>query len=144
MNKTEKEKQKKPIKTFPNVGTILRVTGTVIDVEFSQEATPKIFNELLIMLPASNGNQERTASIEVAQQLGDGVVRCIALENIFGISRGLPVEDTGSPIMVPVGDDVLGRVFDVLGRTIDEEGPLPETKKNGLSIEKLLLLLNKK
>lgn len=129
MNKTEKEKQKKPIKTFPNVGTILRVTGTVIDVEFSQEATPKIFNELLIRLPANNANQERTASIEVAQQLGDGVVRCIALESIFGISRGLSVEDTGSPIMVPVGDVVLGRVFDVLGRTIDEEGPLPETIK---------------
>jgi len=106
-----------------NKGIILRISGTIIDVEFDRESAPAIYNELKIMLP-QNGNLERTASIEVEQQLGDGVVRCIALENIFGICRGLTVIDTGGPIKVPVGNQTLGRVFDVLGRTIDEKGPL--------------------
>ena len=103
----------------PLVGTIIEVSGTVIDVAFPRQTVPNIFNELQIIIPPQNGNPEKSASVEVAQQLGDGVVRCIALENIFGIYRGLKVHDTGGPIMVPVGNKVLGRIFDVLGRTID-------------------------
>src|ERR1700733_11120594 len=102
-----------------NIGTILRVSGTIIDVQFHRDHAPAIFNELKIQLPAENNYAAREASLEVEQQLGDGVVRCIALENIFGIRRGLSVIDTGSPIKVPVGKVTLGRVFDVLGRTID-------------------------
>lgn len=104
---------------FKNIGNILRISGTIIDVQFPKEAVPPIFNELKIMFPSTQGSQERSSRIEVEQHLGDGVVRCIALENIFGIQRGLEVVDTGHPIRVPVGKGILGRVFDVLGRPID-------------------------
>ena len=103
----------------PTFGTIIEVSGTVIDVEFPRESVPNIFNELQVIIPATNGGSETRASVEVAQQLGDGVVRCIALENIFGVYRGLKVMDTKGPVCVPVGNDTLGRIFDVLGRTID-------------------------
>jgi F-type H+-transporting ATPase subunit beta len=107
-----------------NIGIVMRVSGTIIDVQFPREAAPNILNELVIELPNEKGGTTQ-ASIEVAQQLGDGIVRCIAIDNIFGISRGLPVTDTGSPIKVPVGDQVLGRIFNVLGQTIDDQ---PEIK----------------
>jgi len=114
-------------------GTILKVSGTVIDIEFPQDQTPRIFNELKILIPEQKvaGEEVRyqTASVEVEQQLGDGVVRCIALENIFGVYRGLKVLDTGSTIQVPVGRQVLGRIFDVLGNTIDSLSPLENVKK---------------
>jgi len=115
-------------KTGSTHGTILSLSGTVVDVQFASESTPHIYNELHIKVPAHNGNPEHTASIEVAQQLGDGAVRCIAIDNIFGISRGLQVIDTGSCIKVPVGNNVLGRIFNVLGQTIDDKNPL-EVKK---------------
>lgn len=102
-----------------NKGTILRVSGTIIDVEFPRDAAPNILNELHIIFPDTAA--QKRASIEVAQQLGDGVVRCIAIDNIFDISRGLTVIDTGNPIKVPVGDQVLGRIFNVLGQTIDDK-----------------------
>jgi len=106
------------------VGKIIQVSGTVIDIEFPREKVPHIYNELLIQVPAQNSSSAHTTSVEVEQQLGDGIVRCIALENTFGVSRGLPVIDTGGPIRVPVGPQTLGRVFDVLGRPIDELGPV--------------------
>jgi len=114
-------------------GTILKVSGTVIDIEFPQDETPRIFNELKILIPEQKKSGEethyQTASVEVEQQLGDGVVRCIALENIFGVYRGLKVLDTGSTIKVPVGRQVLGRIFDVLGNTIDSLSPLENVTK---------------
>jgi F-type H+/Na+-transporting ATPase subunit beta len=100
-------------------GYVLAITGTIVDVQFPPEATPDILNELQILFPAHNNSPHKKASIEVAQQLGDGVVRCIAIENIYNITRGLEVIDTGAPIKVPVGDNVLGRVFNVLGDAID-------------------------
>lgn len=100
-------------------GYVLAIAGTIVDVQFPPESTPDILNELQILFPAHNNTQQKKASIEVAQQLGDGVVRCIAIENIFNITRGLEVIDTGSPIKVPVGKEVLGRVFNVLGNAID-------------------------
>lgn len=105
-------------------GHVLRISGTIIDVQFPRDATPNILNELIILFPEDKGTPEQRASIEVEQQLGDGVVRCIAIENIFDIKRGLPVIDTGSPIKVPVGNQVLGRIFNVLGNTIDDKEPL--------------------
>lgn len=105
------------------IGTVLRISGTIIDVQFNPEKTPKILNELQVQLP-----ENTVASVEVAQQLGDGVVRCIAIDTIFGISRGLPVFDLGKPISVPVGDQVLGRIFNVLGQTIDDKAPLVPEK----------------
>ena len=80
--------QNKTISTSVH-GTVIEVSGTVMDVEFPRDAVPNIFNELHIIIPAGKDFPEHKASVEVAQQLGDGVVRCIALENIFGISRGL-------------------------------------------------------
>ncbi len=105
------------INSSSNRGTVLRVSGTIIDVQFPRESAPDILNELLIEF---SQHDKPAASIEVAQQLGDGIVRCIAIDNIFGISRGLSVVDTGSPIKVPVGNAVLGRIFNVLGHTIDD------------------------
>ncbi len=78
-----------------NKGTVLRVSGTIIDVQFPRESAPHILNELLVEFPHDTG--KKPASIEVAQQLGDGVVRCIAIDNIFTISRGLPVIGPGNP-----------------------------------------------
>lgn len=106
-------------------GKVLRISGTIIDAQFPQEYTPSIFNKLIISIPEEEDPQQiRKTAVEVAQQLGDGVVRCIALEDISNISRGLSIEDTGRPIMVPVGKETLGRVFDVLGSTIDNKGPV--------------------
>lgn len=115
MNNLKNEKS-----TEQNIGHIIRISGTIIDVQFPRTSTPNIFNELHIILDEVNPeNGGHKASIEVEQHLGDGVTRCIAIENILNIRRGLKVVDTGSPIKVPVGREVLGRVFNVLGETID-------------------------
>jgi len=109
-------------KKEPNTGYVLQVSGTIVDVQFPRDSTPDILNQLMVTI-ADNGQQYK-ASLEVAQQLGDGAVRCIAIENIQGIRRGLTVEDTGGPITVPVGPEVLGRTFNVLGNPIDQKGPV--------------------
>lgn len=114
--------------TNQNTGHVLQVAGTIIDVQFTPEHTPLIFNELRIIFD-QNTEKESKASIEVAQQLGDGLVRCIALESIAGIRRGLPVIDMKSPITAPVGKAVLGRIFDVLGNAIDNKGPVNATMR---------------
>ena len=92
-----------------NIGSVLRISGTIVDVQFEQATVPNIYNRLII---------DKKINLEVAQHLGDGVVRTIALDPTDGVSRGLEVIDTGSPITVPVGPEVLGNVFDVLGRTL--------------------------
>ena len=108
-----------PKKTNQNTGYVLRISGTIIDVQFPRKSAPNILNELHILFPKKDTAPQKKASIEVAQQLGDGTVRCIAIENIFNITRGLTVVDTGTPIKIPVGKEVLGRVFNVLGNPID-------------------------
>lgn len=110
--------------SYLSSGKIVKITGTVIDVQFPQGKTPKINSELYIDIPAQSGQKQHKARLEVALQLGDDIVRCIAIENIQGISRNLAVYDTGSPIMVPVGNEVLGRMFNVLGDTIDGLDPV--------------------
>ena len=110
-----------------NDGIILRVSGTIIDIEFSPESEPALFNRVNIIIDDTSSDI-KTAAVEVAQQLGDGVVRCIALENVFGIRRGLRAVDTGAPISVPVGPQTRGRIFDVLGRPIDDRGPVNATE----------------
>lgn len=107
-----------------NIGKIISITDTIIDAQFSKENTPEIHNELKILLP--NG---KAARVEVEQQLGDGIVRCIALENIYGVSRGLEIIDTDHPIEVPVGPEILGRAFNVLGQPIDGKGPVQTQEK---------------
>lgn len=110
-------------------GYVLSVTGTIVDIQFPHESTPDILHELHIILPSDGDKQEKKASVEVAQQLGDGVVRCIAIENIFNISRGLRVINTQSPIMVPVGSQVLGRAVNVLGKPIDGKPAIEDTQR---------------
>src|SRR5579871_6917468 len=110
-------------------GYVLAVTGTIVDVQFPYDSTTNILNKLHIIFPAHDGQKQKKASIEVAQQLGDGVVRCIAIENIFDITRGLEVIDTGAPICDPVGPQILGRVFNVLGDPIDGKPALVDVEK---------------
>ncbi|MDQ5940918.1 MAG: F-type H+/Na+-transporting ATPase subunit beta, partial [Candidatus Dependentiae bacterium] len=103
-----------------HLGLVLRTSGTIVDVQFSGQKLPQIHNQLVIKVPSCDKSGIYSlVSVEVAQHVGDGVVRCIALEALGNISRGVPVADTGAPIKVPVGPEVLGHVFDVLGRTID-------------------------
>jgi F-type H+-transporting ATPase subunit beta len=103
-------------------GTIAQVLGAVVDVEFSKEGgIPDIYQALVTTNPSID-DRENNLTMEVAQHLGDNMVRCIALDSTEGLSRGVSVVDTGAPISVPVGPETLGRVFDVLGRPIDEVG----------------------
>lgn len=111
-------------------GTILRLSGTIVDIQFDEQHVPDIFNKLLIHAPKKEKPHEQyEISLEVAQHLGDGVVRAIALEPLDGVARGLEVFDTGSPIKVPVGEEVLGHVFNVLGETIDGTGTVKTEEK---------------
>ena len=101
-----------------NKGTIHQIIGPVIDIKFDPEELPALLNAIRIDCG------DRTVVAEVAQHNGDDVVRCIALSSTDGLKRGMEAEDTGSPIKVPVGREVLGRLFNVLGETIDEKGPV--------------------
>ena len=95
-------------------GTTVQVIGAVVDVQFPAGQIPKIYDALII--------DDAAITLEVQQQLGDGVVRTIAMGSSEGLKRGMSVTDTGSPIMVPVGAKTLGRIMDVLGRPIDNAG----------------------
>ena len=99
-----------------NSGRIIQIIGAVIDVEFERNSVPKIYDALQV-----DGTE---TTLEVQQQLGDGVVRTIAMGSTEGLKRGLNVVNTGAPISVPVGTACLGRIMDVLGRPIDEAGPV--------------------
>ncbi|MDU5963125.1 MAG: F0F1 ATP synthase subunit beta, partial [Dermabacter sp.] len=110
------------------IGRVARVTGAVVDVEFPAGQIPDMYNALVteIELPTGDedgGSATQTLTLEVAQHLGDGMVRGIALKPTDGLVRGQAVRDTGAPISVPVGDFTLGRVFDVVGNVLNgEEG----------------------
>ena len=104
-------------------GTIVQCIGSVIDIQFPREHMPRIYDALLLE-DAGNALAEKDLTFEVEQQLGDGVVRCIALGSSDGLRRGMKVRSTGAQISVPVGAGTLGRIMDVLGRPIDEAGPI--------------------
>ena len=106
-----------------NIGKIVQVIGPVIDVEFEEGQLPFIMNSILITNPAIN-DQEDNLIVEVAQHLGDNVVRCIAMDITDGLVRGMKAKDTGGPIMVPVGKECLGRILNVVGRPVDGLGPI--------------------
>ncbi|MCU0561855.1 MAG: F0F1 ATP synthase subunit beta [Desulfobacterales bacterium] len=101
-----------------NIGKVVQVMGPVVDVEFSQGKLPTIYTALTITNPTINDEPDNLV-IEVAQHLGDNVVRTIAMDVTDGLVRGMPVKDTGNPIMVPVGDAALGRVINVVGKPVD-------------------------
>ncbi|MBL1228050.1 F0F1 ATP synthase subunit beta [Enterococcus sp. BWB1-3] len=112
-------------------GKIIEVIGPVVDVEFSlDQPLPDINNALVVY---KNGKDKQKVVLEVALELGDGVIRSISMESTDGLQRGMEVIDTGKPISVPVGKETLGRVFNVLGNTIDLEEPFPEdAKRSGI------------
>lgn len=97
-------------------GKIVQIIGAVIDVEFPRGSIPKVYDALRVV--------DTGLTMEVQQQLGDGVVRAIAMGSSDGLKRGLPVVNSGTPISVPVGTATLGRIMDVLGTPIDELGPI--------------------
>jgi F-type H+-transporting ATPase subunit beta len=99
-------------------GNIAQVIGAVVDVKFPHDQLPKVYDALFM--------EDRGLTLEVQQQLGDGVVRAIAMGSSEGLSRGLEVTNTGAPIQVPVGEKTLGRIMDVLGNPIDHAGPIGE------------------
>src|SRR5271155_4743550 len=103
------------------VGRVTQVLGAVVDVQFDGEL-PFIQNALLSKI------ENRTLVLEVAQELGERTVRCIAMDSTDGMVRGQEVTDTGAPIMVPVGPETLGRILNVVGEPVDERGPV-KTKK---------------
>ena len=106
-----------------STGTIVQCIGAVVDIQFPREAMPRVYYALKLEETGSSF-AEPGLTFEVQQQIGDGVVRTIALGSTDGLRRGMKVSDTGAPISVPVGHGTLGRIMDVLGRPIDEAGPI--------------------
>jgi F-type H+-transporting ATPase subunit beta len=112
-------------------GKIVQCIGAVVDIEFPRDKMPKVY-EALTLAEASSSTVETGLTFEVEQQLGDGVVRTIAMGSSDGLRRGMAVNATGSPISVPVGTGTLGRIMDVLGRPIDEAGEIKCTERRAI------------
>jgi F0F1-type ATP synthase beta subunit len=110
-----------------NVGKITQVLGAVVDVDFSGGSLPSIYNALKASNPAISDEQGNLI-LEVAQHLGDSIVRCVAMDTTEGLVRGMDVADTGAGITVPVGEETLGRVLNVIGQPVDNRVQL--TRKN--------------
>ncbi|MGE0357156.1 MAG: F0F1 ATP synthase subunit beta [Burkholderiales bacterium] len=112
-------------------GRIVQCIGAVIDIQFPREAMPNIY-EALTLVAEADSFAEKDLTFEVEQQLGDGIVRTIAMGSSDGLRRGMKVKATGGPISVPVGAATLGRVMDVLGRPIDERGPVKADERRSI------------
>jgi F-type H+-transporting ATPase subunit beta len=112
-------------------GKIVQCIGAVVDIEFPRDSMPKVY-EALTLADAGNSTAEVGLTFEVEQQLGDGVVRTIAMGSSDGLRRGMAVTATGNPIQVPVGTGTLGRIMDVLGRPIDEVGPIQSDERRSI------------
>ncbi|MFC1891036.1 F0F1 ATP synthase subunit beta [Thermodesulfobacteriota bacterium] len=110
-----------------NTGKIVQVMGPVVDAEFPEGELPEILTALLISNPAIDDIEDNLV-VEVAQHLGDNVVRCIAMDITDGLVRGMTVKNTGQPILMPAGDPTLGRVLNVVGRPVDGKGPVEATE----------------
>ncbi len=106
-------------------GKIVQVMGPSVDIQFDAESLPQILNAVEIEDPV----RKTKLVLEVAQHIGDNTVRCIALASTDGLVRGLKARDTGAPISVPVGEQTLGRIFNLLGQPIDEQGNVQDPKK---------------
>jgi F-type H+/Na+-transporting ATPase subunit beta len=110
-----------------NTGTIVQVIGPVVDVQFAEHSIPAIYQALTVDFTAAGKPEHLT--LEVQQHLGGGVARAIAMSSSEGLKRGMPAQDTGGPISVPVGAGVLGRIFNVTGDPVDGRGPVPHEKR---------------
>ena len=105
-----------------HTGEVVQVTGPVLDIRFAHDELPALLNAIEI------DNQGAKLTAEVAQQIGDNTVRCIAMSSTDGLVRGTKAVDTGKPIAVPVGEECLGRIFNLLGEPVDNM-PAPEAKE---------------
>ena len=119
-----------------HIGEVVQVIGPVLDIRFAHDELPPLLNAIEI------DNDGAKLVAEVAQQVGDDVVRCIAMNSTDGLVRGAKALDTGGPISVPVGEECLGRVFNLLGDPVDNI-PAPRQRNAGLSIVRLLLMKNR-
>jgi F-type H+-transporting ATPase subunit beta len=108
-------------------GNIVQCIGAVVDIQFPRDAMPHIYNALQLDKAEESDMCEADLMFEVQQQLGDGIVRTIAMGSSDGLRRGMKVNDTGAGISVPVGNATIGRIMNVLGRPIDEAGPIAPT-----------------
>ncbi|MBU6436750.1 MAG: F0F1 ATP synthase subunit beta [Betaproteobacteria bacterium] len=113
-------------------GQIVQCIGAVIDIEFPRDSLPKVYDALQLADGQDTGFAEKGLTFEVEQQLGDGVVRTIAMGSSDGLRRGMKVVNTGKGISVPVGTATLGRIMDVLGRPIDEQGPIGTSERRAI------------
>jgi F-type H+-transporting ATPase subunit beta len=113
-------------------GNIVQCIGAVVDIQFPRDGMPKVYDALVLEESNEASFAEKGLTFEVQQQLGDGVVRTIALGSSDGLRRGMSVRGTGAPISVPVGPATLGRIMDVLGRPIDEAGPIATEERRAI------------
>jgi F-type H+/Na+-transporting ATPase subunit beta len=120
-----------------NYGKVVQVIGSVLDAQFSEDQMPEIYNALKVDVERTVLGETTKESLwcEVAAHMGGGRVRAIALDSTDGLRRGTPILDTGSPITVPVGEETLGRVFNLVGDTIDDRGPIATTERRPIHRE---------
>ncbi len=112
-----------------NKGKIVQVIGPVVDIEFEKEVPP-IYQALTVEFTKPGDKEKSSLTLEIQQHLGDNWVRTVAMSSTEGLKRGFEVVDTGAPISMPVGEEVMGRIFNVIGEPIDEKGPVKSKKKN--------------
>ncbi|MBW2580243.1 MAG: F0F1 ATP synthase subunit beta [Deltaproteobacteria bacterium] len=110
-----------------NIGKIVQIIGNVVDIEFPEGKLPEILSAIALSNPTIN-DEEDNLIVEVAQHLGDNVVRCVGMDTTDGLVRGMPAKDTGAPIQMPVGKSSLGRVLNVVGKPVDGMGPVEAEK----------------
>ncbi|MCD6156182.1 MAG: F0F1 ATP synthase subunit beta, partial [Candidatus Atribacteria bacterium] len=113
-----------------SAGKVIRIAGQVVDVIFSEEELPAIHNILVIKQRNSSETKTLPLLLEVQSHQGKGIVRCLALQDTKGLQRGAKVHDSGGPLMVPVGKETLGRVFNAFGEPIDDLGLLRSPRKS--------------
>src|SRR5260370_40019470 len=107
---------------------VTQVLGPVLDFFFNDTATTEIYTALLLSNPSINDKADNL-TVEVAQHLGENTARCIAMDSTDGLVRGQPVRNTGGPITMPAGKEVLGRILNVIGEPVDERGPVQATRR---------------
>src|SRR5688572_24941720 len=113
----------------PNsMGRVVQVIGPVVDVAFDSAELPEINTALLVSNPSIDKHEDNL-TIEVAQHLGEHMVRCVAMDSTDGLVRGQTVKNTNAPISMPVGREVLGRIMNVVGNPVDEAGPVQATRR---------------
>ena len=115
------------MQTKNKIGKIIQILGPVIDVRFEEGKLPEIYTALTVTNPSIN-DQENNLVLEVVQHIGDSTVRTIAMDSTEGLKRGIDVADTGNQIMVPVGEETLGRIINVTGNPVDQKGPINSKK----------------